>query len=109
MKRFDGWEPTETTEYEYEFPGRLVRKVVTREAEWDEQEQAWMLALAEYRATRCPDCGRDVRECTDPASEGKYRVPPPDRCHATTALVIAQKVNAESPQPEALLWRVERR
>lgn len=66
-----------------------------------------MLALASYRASRCPNCGRDIDECT--TSEGKWQVPPPTRCHASTALSIAQVAYRESPQPESLLWRVERR
>lgn len=68
-----------------------------------------MLALAEYRATRCPSCGQDIRECTAPDGDGKYTAGLPTRCHATTALSIAQKAYAETPQREALLWRVERR
>jgi tRNA(Ile2) C34 agmatinyltransferase TiaS len=76
--------------------------------EWDEREQGWMLALGEYRDTRCPNCGRDIRECTAPEADGKYEVPPAARCHATTALSIAQKAFT-NPQPEAMLWRVQER
>lgn len=68
-----------------------------------------MLALADYRATRCPSCGRDIRECTAADAEGAYVTPPPVRCHATTAKSIAQQAYADTPQREALLWRTERR
>jgi hypothetical protein len=79
----------------------------TPEPEWSEQDQAWILALAEYRAGLCPNCGRPLRVCTDPAGDGKWTVDPPTRCHATSALVIAQKAYMDAPQPEALLWRTD--
>jgi len=68
-----------------------------------------MLALAEWRATRCPACGGDIRECTDPASEGRYEVPPPHRCHAATAIAAAQERYMDSQHPRALLFHVRRR
>jgi hypothetical protein len=103
LRRFEGWEPT--TYYTYD-GDRLISS--TPEAEWTEQDQGWILALAEYRSTRCPcGCGQDVRESTDPANA--YYVGPGTRCQARTALSIAQKVQSESPQPEAFLFKVERR
>lgn len=105
----DGWEPTEETVYEYDEQGRLVRALTVREPEWSEQDVAWMLALAEWRATRCPACGGDIRECTDPASEGRYEVPPPHRCHAATAIAAAQERYMDSQHPQALLFHVRRR
>lgn len=68
-----------------------------------------MLALGEYRATRCPSCGGDISDCTDPEADGRYTVPPPTRCHATTALRAAQEQYRDSPHPGALLWHAERR
>lgn len=68
-----------------------------------------MLALAAWRASRCPHCGRDIAECTDPGSEGKYTAGLPHRCHATTALLIAQDQHQETPQAGALMWHVEKR
>jgi len=108
LRRFDGWEPVEETVYEYDEQGRLVRSVTTRDSEWDDEQQGWMLALAVWRANRCPNCGRDIRECTDESAD--WHVPPPTRCHVTTALAIAQQqYYRDSPHPHALLWRVERR
>lgn len=83
--------------------------MTTREPEWSEEDVAWLLALAAYRATRCPACGGDISECTSPDAEGGFEVPPPTRCQAKTALVIAQQDYKDSPQPEALLWRAKRR
>jgi hypothetical protein len=67
-----------------------------------------MLALALYRDGLCPNCGRPMRECTAAAADGKFEADVPVRCHATTALVIAQKAFT-NPQPEAMLWRTIRR
>jgi hypothetical protein len=68
-----------------------------------------MLALAVHRASRCPSCGRDIAECTDPASEGRWDVPDPRQCHATVAVSIARRKYADEPQPESLLFHAERR
>lgn len=68
-----------------------------------------MLALALWRATRCPSCGRNVDECTAAANEGRYSAGLPHRCHATTALLQAQERYAEAQQPAALMWRITKR
>lgn len=75
-KRILGWEPTETHVHEYDDAGRLVRTTVTREPEWDDQQRANMLALAEYEADLCA-CGlpKDVAD-TDPDLRAKYRTCP---------------------------------
>lgn len=65
-----------------------------------------MLALEISRQSRCPNCGRATDECT---THETWEVPPPTRCHVSTALAIARQPYTESsPHPEALLWRVER-
>lgn len=66
-----------------------------------------MLALAVWRASRCPSCGGPIGEC-GPESDGRWKVPPPRRCYRTDALSIAQE-SSKRPRPEALMWRVERR
>lgn len=79
------------------------------EVEWDEQERAWMLALAAHRATLCPLCGRPLSVCTDPASEGRWTVAPPTRCHASTAIARARKpYDEKSKESHALLFSVAR-
>jgi hypothetical protein len=103
-----GGELPEVTEHEYD-GGRLVRSVTTRLPEWDDEQRGWMLALAAYRASLCPSCGRPLSVCADPESEGKWVVPPARRCFATTALQIAAPRYKDSPQPEALLLHAERR
>lgn len=79
------------------------------EAEWDEEQQGWMLALAEYRAGACPcGCGERFEQSTASEMDGRYKVGLPTRCHARTALLIAQKAYDEQPQSEALLFTVGR-
>lgn len=79
------------TEYEYDDAGRLVRSVTATEPEWDEQERAWMLALASYEAALCPNCGRPVSVCSDPNSENLWRSDAPTRCFAATAVLRSQE------------------
>jgi hypothetical protein len=104
----DGREPEQITEHEYD-GDRLVRSVTVREPEWTDQDRAEVLALALYRATRCPcGCGNDVRETT--ASRGTYTWRPRKlRCLARDALAIAQEEHSKkTTHPEAVLWRVEK-
>ncbi|MFG3639080.1 hypothetical protein ACGF3C_02250 [Micromonospora sp. NPDC047762] len=110
-RRYAGWEPTETTTHEYGEGGRLVRSVTVREPEWSDADRAWMAALAGYRNRPCAcGCGHPAEETTAHESDGRqYVVPPPTRCRARTALAQAQAHYQDTPQPEALLWRVERR
>jgi hypothetical protein len=70
-----------------------------------------MVALAAYRARDCPcGCGFPAEQTLAHESDGRrFLVPTPVRCRARTALAIAQARHEKSPQPEALLYRVERR
>jgi len=77
----------------------------TPETEWDAEQRGWVLALADYRAGRCPLCGGDIEEC-GPKSRGQWKVPDPRRCHRTDALILAQESRKKTVRPQALLWRV---
>lgn len=66
-----------------------------------------MSALGIYRAG-LHSCGLPLAETTAPDAEFAYKVGPPHRCHACTAVLRAQKAD-ERTEPEALLWRAERR
>lgn len=88
-KKLLGWEPTETHDHEYDEAGRLVRTVVTREAEWDDVQRANMLALADYEADLC-DCGFPSHLAdTDPDLRIKYR-----ECPVCSGLSKAMRVQA---------------
>ena len=78
----------------------------TTEAEWDEDERGWMLALARLRKGECSGCGHPLIESTDPANDGRYKVDSPTRCYACNALQVAfEKAKAEDyKHPAALRW-----
>lgn len=62
-----------------------------------------MLSLTEYRAGLCPICGYPKDVCQALENVGRFDVPPPARCHATTALRQFQK-DREYDVPDALVW-----
>jgi len=99
LKRFHGWEPA--TSYEYDGAGRLVSS--RPEVEWDEAEQTVMLALQAYRAALCPLCGGPLSVCTSPENELKFKGGLPIRCHATTARDIAMEPYRDQPHSNALM------
>jgi hypothetical protein len=93
--------------YEYDDDGRMVAS--RPEAEWDDQERGWMLALADVEANEHAACGGDLEETTDPANDGHYKVSMPVRCHKCTALEIAKEAHStrgEVRHGDALLWPV---
>lgn len=47
-----------------------------------------MLALAAWRSRRCPGCGGDLAETTDPDNEEQY-LAEAIRCHRCTSQAIA--------------------
>lgn len=65
-----------------------------------------MLALAGYEDELCPLCGRHRSICTDPANETKVHVPPPTRCHFTTAVEAAREPyrGGKARHAEALMF-----
>lgn len=85
-----------------------VRTVVTREVEWDDEQQAWMLALHLYEAQRGP-CGHYLPHTTAPEAEDRYVSPEPRRCHACTAVATRRAAYDDTPHPNALLFHAERR
>lgn len=95
--------------YIYDGAGRVISS--RAEAEWDDTERAWMLALEEYRReVLCPcGCGFPREVAQSPETEFAVMVPAPTRCHIRTALVEAQKGAVDRPHPEGLLWGAELR
>jgi hypothetical protein len=83
--------------------------------EWDDEERAWILALADYEANQCGGCGGQIDETTSKVHEDHWVVPPPVRCFKCTELARAQapfrEVNKNTGKPlvphsHALLWQV---
>ncbi len=54
---FEGREVAETTEYEYNPEGRLIRSTTVRAPEWTGDDRAVLVALAQYRDSLCSCCG----------------------------------------------------
>lgn len=84
--------------------------MTTREVEWDEEQQAIMLALDLYRSLIHAPCGGYLPDTT--AAEAVYKADIPVRCKLCTALAEAHTDHMKAPHaphPEALLWPVRRR
>lgn len=77
--------------------------------EWDEQEQAHMLALGQWRSVRCPGCGGHLPDTTEAEAEDGYVTDLPQQCHRCVALSIAHGAYAEEPHPNSLLFVAKRR
>lgn len=111
LRRFGGWEPVTVTEYEYDDAGRVARTYSQPESEWDQQQQAWMEALAAYRGERCPcGCGQRWSDTTSPEETGPQFSADRVVCRARLALLEAQKA-AETQDiiGGARLWTVHKR
>lgn len=80
------------------------------ETEWDAEQRGWMLALAEFRASRCPcGCGHNAKDTTGMEIPGQW-VARRVRCHARAALEAAQAAAPNNPEdlPGARIWWSEK-
>lgn len=84
----------------------MIRSITTREAEWDDDSRAHVLALLEAEAQTCR-CGGWLPETTDPENEGRYRARPPVRCHRCDALHTFMQ--SYEHDPARVIWPVEKR
>lgn len=69
-----------------------------------------MLALATYRASRCPcGCGHNVADTTGKEIPRQWKARAV-RCHARAAMTVAQRNAPNEPEriPEARLWWTEK-
>lgn len=70
-----------------------------------------MLALAQWRDTRCGQCGGDLEETTSPENDGSpghgaYVAMEPLRCHRCAALARSEHAYREDSAPHSLMHRV---
>jgi hypothetical protein len=80
------------------------------ETEWDGEQRGWMLALAEFRASRCPcGCGHNMADTTAKEGTHQWRVRR-IRCHARDAMEGAQQRASNKPEdrPGARIWWSEK-
>lgn len=104
LRTFEGWTPAEIHTIERDADGRVERIIVTRESEWDDEQRAWILGLAEREAAECRRCGGDLHETLDYQWSWKPR--PPSVCLRCVALQAAEKAYATHPQHEAMIHTV---
>jgi len=72
-----------------------------------------MLALAQWRESRCQVCGGPADECQGEGAEWRYEATLPVRCHRMTAILTAQDAEERDglrrEHPQALLWGARKR
>lgn len=105
LRRWSGWEPRRVTSTD-----EHGRTVTTTEPEWGDDERAWVLALLELEAQRCPGCGGHLPDTTSADHEGRYAAGPPLRCHRCSALHQRQDDYRDDPNRAAqVVWPVRLR
>lgn len=68
-----------------------------------------MLALAQYRALRCPQCGGELAVTTAPENEDRFKAEPPVQCFRCLAFARDHEEYREERHPHTLLHIVPRR
>jgi hypothetical protein len=110
----EGRELVETTEYERDAGGLIVRAITTREPEWTEQDTAEMLALAEYRDSLCECCGLPKKMTQADEKNAPRFVVSKRYCLARRTMIESQTAftnNGKDVKPihQALRWSVQAR
>jgi hypothetical protein len=87
----------------------LIRSVTTNEPLFTDQDRAELLALALYRASLCPLCGRPVEVCTSHEETGPEFKVTYTACRATAAQLELQRALTDGgkkqiPDAPAYLW-----
>lgn len=108
-----GWEPGETTTFEYDEDGRLIRAITVREPEFSHLDRSWMLESRRRDAEPRGRHGWSMSEATDPANQTKFTVPPP----AVDFAAVAESKAREKAQTlykdryplDALVFHVEKK
>lgn len=108
-----GWEPGESTTFEYDDEGRLIRAITVREPEFSHLDRTWMIESRRRDSEPRGRHGWSMSEATDPANRSKFYVPPPAVDFAAKAEVeareSAQKVYKDKFPMDALVFRVEKK
>lgn len=109
LKRFTGWEPVTVVQHEYDDDGRLARSMHTVEAEWDDEQRAWMRAFTQLAADTCSGCGGLLSDVLNPDVE--WVADHPLRCHKCEALEIRRdQMREKSRHPGSFtIWPVHER
>ena len=107
LRRLNGWEPAESTEYVYDEAGRLIRTVTTREPEWSRDEVALFIAARRVEANMGP-YGVPIDRAL--AKNAKFVADAIPMQNAAVAAVERARTKYFDQYPKAsregLLWRV---
>ncbi|PXY20877.1 hypothetical protein [Prauserella muralis] len=80
--------------------------MTTREVEWDDDEQAKVIAFLDYEDQLCPHCSGFLPDTTDP--EKSWQADAPSRCYRCDVVLQKQADYTEQRRPEALVsWPVK--
>lgn len=110
-KRFGGWEPKETKTIYRDGVGRVEREEITREVEWDDDQQALVLALAVYKLMYCDGCGGELTETMKIENEFSFKAVGPWLCWGCETVGRARGTYMET-HPKAQhpdRWTLEKR
>lgn len=86
-----------------------MRSTTVREPEWDEEQQAHVMALEMYEALACGGCGGYLPETTAKDADDGYAADLPVRCHRCTAIGVQADGYRDAQQPHALRFPVHRK
>lgn len=103
---FDGEDHIEVHEH-YDPDGNLTGTTVVTKPGWSDENRAWALGLTLREANRCPGCGGDLHETTDP----DYRWVPdtPITCLRCVGLSAASKATEKTdPHHRQILHTVRK-
>lgn len=89
----------------------MTRTYSQPESEWDQQQRAWVVALAAYRGERCPcGCGQRWIDATSDEESGPQFSATRVVCRARLALLEAQRAaETQDIVGGARLWTVSKR
>lgn len=100
-----------TTEFIRDRWGHVIKTIATTEVEWDQDEQALMLALEEYRLLYCDGCGGSLEETMNPENEFAYTAKGPWLCWGCQAVGRARdrfvETHPNATRPDR--WMLEKR
>lgn len=101
-----GREPCQTTEYEHDEDGRLIRSTTTSEPRWLPDDVAWAAAHLAELGDLCPgQCSLPLSETTamhDGEPVHSYRVPTPRVCRACEELLKDQEKQVKKYGPDPI-------
>lgn len=78
----------------------------TPEAEWDEEQAGWMLALRLHRQGLCPGCSGNLEITAAPENEERFHPLPPIQCFRCAAISRSQDDYKDEKYPTSFLHLV---